>query len=183
MPKAICQICGYEFAAVNLNTLSFPLDGRMFLSPDPTHGVPDPIPPGTPWVDFRCPIGRTHRPIIRDNRIWTDEGMVIIPRDGSPAYIDWDMQNDIDRDSIIDRCTLISDNDAAKLARQALDERKAIDEQADRKDDTTTDKKPQQGAKEGRQDEMSWFCPICGKTFRTQQAGAAHIGKAHRKRK
>ena len=189
MPKAICQICGEVFAVVKPYTLSYPLDGGMFLSPDSAHGVAAPFFPGTPWEDFRCPYGRTHRPMVKDNEIWTDEGMLIIPKDGSPSYIDKERSNEVGRESIIDRCTTVSDEEAEILARKELDKGKMIDEQTNGEDATAPDAKPVEEDKEVEEGEQAnpamtaYVCRFCGKTFKTQQALAAHIGKAHPKKR
>lgn len=179
--NAICQICGEVYAKVTIHELSYPLQGSMFRSPDRLHGIPDPfILPGTPWEDFRCPFGRIHRPIVKADRIWTDEGMVVVPKDGSMAYIDYELRNEIDRDSIADRFVQVSDDEAERLARIELN--KGAQEEhgeADREDKAPADGQPiEEAAKEEKVTGM--ICTECGRSFKNQQALAAHI-KAHTK--
>lgn len=82
----ICELCGERIAQTTLESLSYPVKGSMFTSVDPVHGVPDPWQPYEQWVDeLRCPYGRNHRFMTRDNKVLTDKGLVVIPRDGAPS--------------------------------------------------------------------------------------------------
>lgn len=84
--KARCQICGEWFAEVSTSFLSYPLTGAMFKSKDPFHDFPAPFPPHVTWEDFRCPYGN-HRPLIKDDEIQTDQGLITLKKDGSSAHV------------------------------------------------------------------------------------------------
>ena len=183
--KVICQICDEVIALAQVDALSYPFNGSMFRTPDPAHDVPAPFHPSLEWADFRCPHGRNHRPIVKDDRIWTDEGMLVLPRDGSFPYLT-DEPNVIDRDSIYDRVIMMPDDDAERLVREQMSKSKGDnDVQTDRENEETTDEEPVEKPQKEIADlnNTSWICPACGKGFKTQQALAAHIGKAHPKKK
>jgi hypothetical protein len=75
--KLRCQICFEFIATVDKVKLAYPMYGFMFTSVDPHHGMPDPFPPSAEWEHFKCPYG-THRPMISDNEIQTDEGLITV---------------------------------------------------------------------------------------------------------
>jgi hypothetical protein len=79
-----CEICFEFIAQASQSFLSYPMTGAMFTSIDPFHGMPDPFPASLHWDDFRCPYG-AHRPFTQDDMIMTDEGAIVLPRDGSKA--------------------------------------------------------------------------------------------------
>jgi hypothetical protein len=118
--KIICQLCGEVVAASTLDVLSYPVLGSMFESPDPHHGVPAPWQPGEVWADMRCPYGRIHRTMVSDDIIKTDLGMVRLPREGGPAFIDLSASVEIGREQIIDRTIMVSDDEAARIARATM---------------------------------------------------------------
>jgi len=67
--KAVCEICTYVYATVGTETLRFPLQGEMFLSPDPVHEVPPPWPyPNFGWLEMKCPVCH-NRPFVSDKWI------------------------------------------------------------------------------------------------------------------
>jgi hypothetical protein len=75
--KLRCQICGEWIGAVDKKSLAYPMNGTMFTSVDPHHGFEPPFTPAQVWEDFRCPYG-PHRPMIKDNEIQTDEGLILL---------------------------------------------------------------------------------------------------------
>jgi hypothetical protein len=85
--KLRCQICFEWIGTVDNETLAYPMRGFMFKSVDPHHGYEPPFPAGAEWEDFRCTHG-PHRPMIKDNEIQTDEGMISVthvPREAQGA--------------------------------------------------------------------------------------------------
>jgi hypothetical protein len=116
--KVICQICGEVVATTTLEALSFPIKGSMFQSPDPAHGVPSPWIASEEWEDMRCPYGRIHRAMVCHGIIRTDQGIVVVPSDGTPARIDSSVRTEIDRNSIPDRTIVMPEERAAKMVRE-----------------------------------------------------------------
>lgn len=118
--KALCQICGEVYAIVNIDTLRYPLTGAMFGSPDPFHGAPAPFAASLDWTFMRCPYGRIHRPMVQDDIVITDQGVVRLPKDGGAAFIDPTTTAEVDRHSIGDRVIQVSDEDAERVTRAAI---------------------------------------------------------------
>jgi hypothetical protein len=127
--KAICQICGELFAEVSIEgskagnaipSLRYPLTGAMFGSPDPYHGVPAPFDPSAEWQFMMCPYGRIHRPMVQDDLVRTEQGMVRLPKDGSPAFIDPAAGGEVDRSCLDDATVLISDEEAERRVREEI---------------------------------------------------------------
>lgn len=75
--KLRCQICGEWIAVVDEKALAYPMRGSMFKSVDPHHGVEAPFPPSADWEFMKCPWG-PHRPMIKDNEIATDQGVIVV---------------------------------------------------------------------------------------------------------
>jgi hypothetical protein len=73
--KLRCQICFEWISEVDKKALAYPMNGTMFTSVDPHHGFEPPFTPAQVWDDFRCPYG-PHRPMIKDDEIQTDEGLI-----------------------------------------------------------------------------------------------------------
>lgn len=73
--KIYCEICGEFIAQAEMDDLSLPLMGHMFLSTQPERKVPPPFNPDIDWIHMRCPYG-PHRPFIHTNRLMTDRGFV-----------------------------------------------------------------------------------------------------------
>lgn len=64
-----CDICTTKIANAELDSLDFPLRGRMFLSPDVLHEAPPPFDdPTVDWEWMRCRMCR-FRPFIFEDRI------------------------------------------------------------------------------------------------------------------
>jgi hypothetical protein len=167
---AVCQICGEVFAEISIEgrtdsiaiaPLRYPLNGTMFGSADPFHGVNPPyaLSAAVEWEQFRH-YG-IHRPLIKDDEILTTKGLVKIPKDGSVAYMDGSKPPEIERDKIADAVLQVSDEDAERIVRE-----KMLAEMADTK----------QAEPEG------WVCEICGKELRSKRALQGHMGGAHRGR-
>jgi hypothetical protein len=105
--KVVCEICGEVIAEVDTGFLSFPMTGAMFKSPDTHHQVPDPFDSRQTWEDFRCPFGRSHRPMIKPNALLLmsatgQKQLIELPEDGTPPRIvakpisisEWEQQKD-----------------------------------------------------------------------------------------
>ena len=74
-----CDICREVIGKFDPETLSMPLNGRMFEPK--THQYPHPFPP-VDWIEMRCPICRK-RPFIYQERVMTPNGYYEI---GSSIY-------------------------------------------------------------------------------------------------
>jgi hypothetical protein len=170
--KAKCQICDEFYAEVDLKTLRYPLAGSMFGSPDPVHGFDAPFDPSIEWEYMRCPYGRMHRPMVNDDAVLTEKGLVRLPRDGSPAYIDKDSTGEVDRSCIVDRAIQVPDDVAERMARSAL---------------TIKSETPIKGIHlyevKIDPDKSAFICAACGKSFDTKRQLMGHKGGAHRKAK
>lgn len=152
--KARCQICGEVYAEVDTETLRHPIRGHMFLSPDPAHEFPEPFAPDLDWEFMRCPYGRIHRPMIEGTGILTEHGMVRIPKDGEPAYLDNGIVDEVDRKTVCDQAMTPSDEDAARMIGQP----------------------PITPA-------TKFTCGHCGKSFPTRKGFRGHMLRDHRKKK
>lgn len=159
---AVCQICGEVFAEISLEgrvdsiaiaPLRYPLNGTMFGSSDPFHGVQPPyaLSAAVEWEQFRH-YG-IHRPLIKDDEVLTTKGLVKIPKDGSAAYMDGSKPPEIERDKIADAVVQVSDEAAERIVREQM----------------AASAKPK-----------GWVCEICGKEMRSKQALQGHMGGAHR---
>jgi len=170
--KVICQICAEEIGDTHLRDLRYPMSGAMFTTLDPVHGMPPPFDASLDWENFRCPYGRMHRPMVADNQVLTDEGIVVLPRDGGQAYIDPRANTEVGRDSIADRMIQVSDEDAERIARETIKQEsgngKAEEEQREPEDD-----QPGEGKAETP-------CPECGKGFENELNMKRHQKMAHR---
>lgn len=116
--EVICSVCRERIGKVSSLSLAYPLQGSMIESPDKEHGVPDPFPPEADWEHMLCPMGRNHRPFFDDNKILTDKGMLIIPRDGSEIYL-VEPCFDADREDIFDR-PLYTESEAEQKVRDEM---------------------------------------------------------------
>lgn len=134
-----------------IEALHFPFRGSMVGSPDPFHGVPAPFEPSLEWEFLRCPYGRTHKPFVLEDVVKTHKGMVRLPRDGSQAFLDPDAPTEVGRESISDRVEQISDAEAERLVRGALEKPK-VDEKS-----------------------FAFVCPACGKTFDKKNQLTGHM--------
>lgn len=170
--KVICQICGEKIGDTHLRDLRYPMTGAMFTTMDPVHQVPPPFHWSLTWEDFRCPYGRMHRPMVVDNQVLTDEGIVVLPRDGDQAYIDPRASTEVGRESIADRVIRISDEDAERIARETIKQEsgngKAEEEQRKQEDEQSVEGKAEIP------------CPVCGKGFENELNMKRHQRMAHK---
>ena len=128
----LCMICGEFIGEVSIEgvtaepggaaiaPLHYPFTGSQVGSPDPFHQIPAPFDPTIDFEFARCPFGRIHRPIIQDDLVLTHKGMVRLPKDGGPAFLDLMATGEVDRSSIGDRVIQVSDEEAEKQARAQL---------------------------------------------------------------
>jgi len=162
---AVCQICGEVFAEISLEgrvdsiaiaPLRYPLNGTMFGSSDPFHGVQPPyaLSAAVEWEQFRH-YG-IHRPLIKDDEVLTTKGLVKIPKDGSAAYMDGSKPPEIERDKIADAVVQVSDEDAERIVREKM---------------------AQAVPQEPKPDHA---CEICGKEFRSANALRGHMAGKHK---
>jgi len=113
----ICQVCQERIATVDIDRLTYPLSGAMFESVDPEHQVPSPFDSGQEWETFRCPYGRTHRPMFKDNEILTPAGLIVIPKDGGTPFLT-EAPKENGREVICDRSFTFSEEEAARQVRK-----------------------------------------------------------------
>jgi len=113
----ICQVCQERIATVDIDRLTYPLSGAMFESVDPAHQVPSPFDSGQEWETFRCPYGRTHRPMFKDNEILTPAGLIVIPKDGGTPFLT-EAPKENGREVICDRSFTFSEEEAARQVRK-----------------------------------------------------------------
>jgi|GEM_PF-1130609 len=81
-----CEICMEFIATIESARLFYPMDGTMFTSVDPYHGVPDPFHPTMNWETMRCPHCRM-RPFVADDVIKTSIGMMAVPIRGEATEV------------------------------------------------------------------------------------------------
>lgn len=186
MMRAICQICGEDYAYVDvvpfeeadgntgrkkeIQALRYPVTGAMFGSADAYHGVPAPFDPTLTFEFMRCPYGRIHRPMIQDDLVKTYKGMVRLPKDGSKAFMDASVTGDVDRDRIGDQTQQVPDDVAEKIARGSLmvESKEPI---------------PPLHLYEVKIDpeQSGWICVTCGKQFDKQKSLQGHM-MSHKKK-
>jgi len=171
------MLCSEVYAIVNLETLRYPLTGAMFGSPDKFHGTPAPFDPSLDWEFFRCPHGRIHRPMVQDDIVLTDEGMVRIPKDGGTPFIDPTASGEVDRDSISDRVLQVSDEEAERQVR-----RRRIDEFCEAVKGTLPLRTEEDGPVSTTEPFEAFPCPTCGKEFDTERQLKGHIGGKHKRK-
>jgi len=110
----ICEICQERIGELSLEgrtgvkdlpdiaPLRYPITGAMVGSPDPFHQVPAPFDASLTWEFLRCPYGRIHRPMVKEDEVLTHKGLLVLPKDGSmPFHVE--SKPGIDRHSIGDR--------------------------------------------------------------------------------
>lgn len=212
--RVFCQLCGHEYAEVSLEgrpadgvvraiaPLRYPLSGAMFGSPDPFHGIEPPFDPSLDWETFRCPMGRIHRPMATPDLVLTHKGMVRLPKDGGPAFLDPTARAEVDRESIGDRTIMVSDEEAERQARAKFLHYETDAEKASREALEKSLDAEKSGAGHGAL-AMGEFvelnnqvardvgllpakvvpCPICKKAFPTEKQMKSHQGGAHRAKK
>jgi hypothetical protein len=218
--RVICQICGEFIAECSIEGVSmtveggpvlvkhtiaplrYPLSGAMFGSPDPTHAVPAPFDSSLDWEYMRCPYGRIHRPMVKDYLVKTHKGMVRLPKDGSPAFLDPTETGDVDRESVGDRMTTVSDRDAEKIAREILQGGAKVIVSDEVPKDTilvfdpsncnmstpgaivieSAEPIPPLHVYEIKNDPSvsGYICAVCSKKFPTEKQLEGHIGGAHK---
>ena len=202
---AVCQICGEVFAEISIEgrtdsiaiaPLRYPLNGTMFGSADPFHGVNPPyaLSAAVEWEQFRH-YG-IHRPMIKDDEILTTKGLVKIPKDGSVAYMDGSKPPEIERDKIADAVLQVSDEDAERMAREILQGGPKVVVSEEVPDNTVwvmdgamiiEDKEPipplylHEVAVDP--DKSAFICAKCNKSFDTLKALQGHMGGAHKPKK
>jgi len=193
--KAICQICGELFAEVSIErskggdvipSLRYPLTGAMFGSPDPYHGVPAPFEPSAEWQFMMCPYGRIHRPMVQDDLVRTEQGMVRLPKDGSPAFIDPAAGGEVDRSCLDDATVQVSDEEAERRVREGMGnamEAGAAAVAGAAREGLEAGQPAAAPESEGRKDPAGcpapgFTCKTCGRSFKSAAALKGH-GKAH----
>ncbi len=186
--KAICQICGEVFAEVVIEgseagvavaPLRYPVNGAMFGSPDPFHGVPAPFDPSAEWQFMMCPYGRIHRPMVQDDLVRTEQGMASLPKDGSPALIDPSAVAEVDRACLSDATVQVSDEEAERRVREGMLTRAAA-AAAEKQEVSAPDsggRSDPEGGTAGCQP-PDFTCRVCGRSFKSASALKGH-GKAH----
>jgi hypothetical protein len=75
--KVICEICNEVIAQVEPGSVTVPMFGKMFKTPDSFHGYDPPFLPDTEWEDMRCGYCN-QRPFTERDGFLTDEGYIKI---------------------------------------------------------------------------------------------------------
>jgi hypothetical protein len=167
-----CDICFEWIAEVSRSFLSFPMTGAMFRSPDPHHGFPDPFPVSSHWDDMRCPYGN-HRPFINPDSITTDEGVLILPVDGSRSMFLGESKEPLITklgELIADDLKEIYNTERKIKIKEVQDERKTTGELRDGR---------QEGKKaKGREEKHT--CEVCKKEFEKEINLKRHARMAHK---
>jgi hypothetical protein len=116
--KCKCQICDEIYAEINIEEIKYPLNGSMFKSIDPEHGVPPPFYAGAEFEFMRCPFGQ-HRPMILPNTILLDNGQILNVPDGEPPFytpLGEERQYTLDRDQVLPM-PMMDEETAGRIAR------------------------------------------------------------------
>ena len=71
--KVICEICNEFIAQVEPGSVTVPMMGNMFKTPDDFHGYDPPFLPDTTWEDMKCGYCN-QRPFTQRDGFLTDEG-------------------------------------------------------------------------------------------------------------
>ena len=198
---AVCQICGEVFAEISLEgrldsgiaiaPLRYPMNGTMFGSADPFHGVLPPyaLSAAVEWEHMRH-YG-IHRPTINPDEVLTTKGLVKLPKDGAPAYLMNAQPPEMDREKIADAVVMVSDEDAERQVRERIKTaegqiRTELSEKIQEHDaaliveykepipplyiyGVTIDP-----------DKSAFICAKCNKSFTTMAALRGHMGGAHK---
>jgi hypothetical protein len=170
--KVRCDICFETIAEVSRSFLSFPMTGAMFKSPDPHHGFSDPFPTSAHWDDFRCPYGN-HRPFINIDSIMTDEGVLVLPLDGSKSHFQFEEQ--VKEPLTTPMADLINTTNKYivginKQKKEVQDERKTTGELRDGRKES----------KEAKGREEKHTCEVCKKEFEKEINLKRHARMAHK---
>lgn len=187
--KVYCQICGEFIGKTNTFALAYPMQGSMFTSPDPEHGIPAPFHESFEWADFRCPYGRIHRPSVSDTEIVTEAGTLVLSKSGDPHVIR--ATRPLERDSIIDRSESVSDEVAEAIIRAEMNNVKAEERTRDKEDEKPLESQEEveeagsdgQGAepvRAGSNDESLCQCEQCGRVFKSRAGLSSHLKAAHK---
>jgi hypothetical protein len=75
--RVICEICNEFIAQVEPGSVTIPMLGKMFKTPDDFHGYDPPFLPETEWEDMRCGYCN-RRPFTQSDGYLTDEGYIKI---------------------------------------------------------------------------------------------------------
>jgi len=157
----------------------------MFGSADPEHQAPPPFDPSVTWSDdlkditpgHLCPYGRIHRAFVEFDLIKTDKGMVRLPKDGGPAFIEDGTTGNVDRHTVTDRVVEVSEEEAERMVRGRSPQKIANEALAkqiwpEAVDFSKVTKTPKVVP--------GFQCPICKKEFPTERQLKGHIGGAHK---
>ena len=200
---AVCQICGEVFAEISLEgrldsgiaiaPLRYPMNGTMFGSADPFHGVLPPyaLSAAVEWEHMRH-YG-IHRPTINPDEVLTTKGLVKLPKDGAPAYLMNAQPPEMDREKIVDAVVMVSDEDAERQAREILQGGPKV-VVSDEVPDNTVLVMDDAMIIENKEpipplyihevtidpDKSAFICAKCNKSFTTMAALRGHMGGAHK---
>ncbi|MFH2075573.1 MAG: C2H2-type zinc finger protein [Pseudomonadota bacterium] len=164
--------------------LRYPFRGSMVGSPDAFHSIPAPFAPEIDFEFARCPYGRIHRPMVLDDAVLTHKGLVRLPKDGSPAYLDKTASTEVDRHSIGDRVIQVPDDVAERMAREALDPKVFVSDEVPKDTIFVMDKDTKIEFVPPTLETRSppFVCPVCDKVFETKRQLQGHM-MSHKKAK
>jgi len=141
--KCKCQICGELYAVIDLREIKYPINGSMFRSIDPEHGVPPPFYPGAEFEYMRCPFGQ-HRPMIMPNTIMVENNTILNVPEREPAFftpVGEERQYTLDRDQV-SPMPMMSEEEAGRIARGLPPKEIKTDGKADTQQGQPEDKEP-----------------------------------------
>lgn len=179
--KCKCQICDEIYAVIDLEDIKYPINGSMFKSIDPAHGVPPPFYPGAEFEFMRCPFGQ-HRPMIMPNTILCDNGQILNVPDREPPFftpLGEERQYTLDRDQVLPM-PMMDEETAGRIARGLPVEEKKTNGEADTQQGQADNKKPVEAkAKETNSEPAVNYCVECSRQFNNKAGFRNHMRIKH----
>jgi hypothetical protein len=179
--KCKCQICDEIYAVIDLEDIKYPLNGSMFKSPDPAHGVPDPFYPGAEFEYMHCPFGQ-HRPMIMPNTILCDNGKILnVPDRAVPFFtpLGEERQYTLDRDQVLP-VPMMSEEVAGRIARGLPAEEIKTDGETEIQQGQQTDQEPVEEKKEANSEPAANYCVACKREFNNKAGFRNHMRIKHK---
>jgi hypothetical protein len=181
--KCKCQICDEIYAVIDLTEIKHPLNGSMFHSIAPTHGVPDPFYPEAEFEFMRCPFGQ-HRPMIMPNTILCENGMILnVPELEPPFFtpLGDERQYILDRDPVLPM-PMMAEETAERIARGLPAEEIKTNGEANTQQGQTESEQPiesKEEAKETNTEPAVNYCVACERQFVNKAGLRMHMIATH----